>query len=110
MKQTLLIGVACLLLGRTLGIAQNTFGVYGVGNVSCGEWVSVASQTNRIKYLTFVTWVHGYVTGVGSMKISLKRTDSAGIEAWMDKYCAAHPLESVSGAARFLVDELGAPK
>jgi hypothetical protein len=38
--------------------------------------------------------------------MDLKFTDSAAIDAWLDQYCAAHPLETLLVASRQLAKEL----
>jgi hypothetical protein len=96
---------------------QSPYIVYGpagaAGAYSCGVW----TQANLTKPLTTDSadalswWVLGYVSGAGMVlgtrdKVALARTDSAGIDAWVTKYCAAHPLEDLPTAANTLVWEL----
>lgn len=38
--------------------------------------------------------------------VLVKRTDVAAVTAWMDQYCAAHPLERIVDAAGKLANEL----
>lgn len=53
------------------------------------------------------SWVAGFVSGVGAAGFGpLRKTDAAALTTFMDQYCQAHPLESISSAARRLVAEL----
>jgi hypothetical protein len=76
--------------------------IYGAGNVSCGAWTGSARSGDRA---AFLSWVHGFITGVGSIA-DLKLTDTDAMEQWMNKYCAEHPLATLDGATAVLADEL----
>jgi len=53
------------------------------------------------------TWVLGFVSGGGyTSDRELRITDSGAMAAWIDQYCAAHPLDNVATAAGKLVLEL----
>lgn len=83
--------------------------VYGFGNSSCGEWTSdhlrggMAETANHF-------WLSGFLTGInygGTLGEKIRDgTDAAGANAWMDNYCAAHPLDDVMTAADNLLVEL----
>ena len=105
MKRTLLVSIGCLLLGGAFGVAQRKFLVYGEGNSSCGEW------TSKRNLAANAAWLVGFVSGAGFVSPApFKKTDTAGLEAWMDTYCAEHPLVSIADAAGKLVDELSAKR
>lgn len=105
MKWPVFVACACLLLGYGLGSAQGTFKVYGHGNSSCGEWTSQRRSERAVQ--TNATWVAGFVSGAGyGSSRPLRETDTAGIIAWMDARCAAHPLEAIAEAAAALVVEM----
>lgn len=94
-------------LDTSAGQTDGSFRIYGEGLSSCGEWVSERSA-NRRTAMVDGAWVLGFVSGVGwsGVRGNLKRTDTAGIEAWMDSYCRANPLKNLAEAAGALVDEL----
>ena len=55
-------------------------------------------------------WVQGYLTAVnvfgdGPSHLA-KGTDADGIMTWIDNYCAQHPGDSLTVAAKALVNEL----
>ena len=104
MKRITIVAIGCLLLGHALGFTQSQYKVYGQGNESCGEWTA-RNKVRREAYQ--FTWVVGFVTGAAFASArSQKPTDSSGIAAWIDTYCAANPLDSISKASGQLVLEL----
>jgi hypothetical protein len=117
MKRTLLVGVACLFLGGALGVTQQKAGkIYGTGGSSCGEWLSrrASSGVGDREFwpnLAQTTWVLGFVSGAAfASSVPFQETDSAGIVAWMDTYCTAHPLVMYAEAAAQLARELSAKR
>ena len=110
MKRTSVVGILCLVVGGALGLAQGKYIVYGHGNDSCGLWTSQRSpdpEKDEWPSRTSQAWVLGFVSGVGfESPLTLTKTDTAGIRAWMDAYCAAHPLESIARASAQLIAEL----
>lgn len=95
-----------------------TYAVMGAGNVSCGTWTQERkSQTvlDQIVHLERESWMLGYITALNSWYLPDDRgvvrdlaegTDNAGLMAWIDNYCAAHPLNALTEAAIHLADEL----
>ncbi|MGH6869949.1 MAG: hypothetical protein ACREHE_00455 [Rhizomicrobium sp.] len=85
------------------------YGVFGVGNRSCGAWLS-DRRDKGWPALVELSWVEGFVTAMdnNSPKINgaAHATDSDGIAAWIDNYCPAHPLNSISTAAEALTLEM----
>ena len=86
------------------------FSVKGPGGSSCGTWTE--SRKDAVAGANNVSWMLGYVTAYGRYGWSLSSnvaadTDNIGLVAWMDNYCAAHPLEEIEDAAHALVLELG---
>jgi hypothetical protein len=77
--------------------------VYGMGIESCGKWTS---EPQPILRGTSLSWVLGFISGVGAVVPGVKHTDTDAIRAWMDQYCATHPLETVAEAAADLVKAL----
>lgn len=110
MKKLLIVGA--LLVGYGIARAQTgTFMVYGPLKsddfVSCGQWtISFPGEKKAYDW-----WLLGFVSGAGyGLKNNgqLARTDSAGLEGWVEKYCADHPLDPLPKAAVSLVEELKA--
>jgi hypothetical protein len=56
------------------------------------------------------SWIQGFITAynfdVPGPSDLTKGTDVDGLQAWMDNYCAQHPLANIADAAIALVDEL----
>jgi hypothetical protein len=81
--------------------------VHGEGAVSCGTWTEDRRLAQE-HWLPNSAWVLGYITAYN--RFALKKssdiargTDSDGISAWMDNYCAANPLSTIeNGAARLI--------
>jgi hypothetical protein len=102
------VAIASLLLGSGLSRAQSKYGVYGHGNQSCGQWTE---KNNKIRDTYLHTWVIGFVSGAGFVAPTpLRTTDAAGMAAWIDTYCAAHPLDNLAQATGMLVTELQRPQ
>ena len=94
--------------------------VIGAGTASCGDWTRVRLSeqrgSNNIRDLmqlhqTFA-WVTGYLSGANEMSqgadflIERTRTSTAAIEGWLDNYCKAHPLDSMTIVAAALKTDL----
>ena len=96
------VAIACLLLGHGSGSARGQYLVYGHGNLSCGRW----TEDKRIREDAH-TWVLGFVSGAGwASPESQRQMDSNGMAMWIDRYCAAHPLDTIQNAAGGLALEL----
>lgn len=107
MKRNLLIVFVCLVVGYTVGTAQpRQFDVYGHGTGSCGNWTSGRQPAVTRAGEWNMSWVHGFISGAGYQSAGLRRTDTDGIMAWMDKYCTDNPLHPISRGASTLVEEL----
>jgi hypothetical protein len=76
--------------------------VYGIGDTSCGAWTKQQADKNNTYY---EWWLYGFMSGA-SRGTGLQKTDSEGIAAWMNKYCAEHPLDTIVVGAYKLVVEL----
>jgi hypothetical protein len=76
--------------------------VMGPGGVSCGQWTKDRA-TNREEGYADASWVLGFLSGYNFIA---KGTDSSGAFAWIDNYCAQHPLNDLSDATIALVEEL----
>jgi hypothetical protein len=102
------------VLWPTLGQANvdehGKYGVLGQGTTSCGEWTKARTE-KQWPEVAKVNWLMGYLTafniwGAGPSDIS-EGTDPEGVGAWIDNYCAQHPLDSLAKAAEQLIYELG---
>lgn len=117
MRFAVIIAVAFLPLATSAIAAQPDEGwsVYGPGNESCGAWNRNRSDVARRN--TDLGWLAGFLsghnlvtsaTGLGNLTDGL---DFSAFQDWMDKRCAANPLERVGNAARTLAKTLiGRPK
>lgn len=84
--------------------------ILGFGNNSCGAW-TVAKQEDGWSRIAYQSWLGGFISGVnlGGARAYGNLTDGTdmrGLTAWMDNYCAAHPLDAVGVAASNLAAEL----
>jgi hypothetical protein len=98
MKLILIVTAATLMSVRAE--ADQTYTVVGQGTLSCGAWMTARQERSAFG---IQQWVLGFLSGVafmGAPKIApLESTDGPGVWAWIDNYCHAHPVETVSGAA-----------
>jgi hypothetical protein len=102
--------------------AKNTVMVVGAGQASCGTWTKAQAERQptdargniyyRIGSDTMIQleWVRGFISAFNIYKSETGNvtagTDMDGVYAWIDNYCAAHPLDNVVTAALALVQEL----
>ena len=89
---------------------EGAYEVLGVGTLSCEVWTKDRAERAGDRHFINGAWVQGYLTAVnvfgdGPSHIA-KGTDADGIMAWIDSYCAQRPAESLTVAAKALVDEL----
>ena len=93
-----------------------SYRVIGPGSESCGRWTAEKAAEVQggavevVRHEGAVFWVEGFLTGMAhdhqKVSIALSSTDAEGLEAWIDNYCAIHPLDDVSHAADALVMDL----
>src|ERR1700745_4024949 len=83
--------------------------VFG-GETTCRQWTQARREGNAE---VDRSWVNGFISGVNwARMVSGKsggmgsKTDSAGLEHWIDKYCQQHPLEKLELAVQSLAIEL----
>ena len=86
--------------------------ILGHGLTLCGAWTQ-ARITNAPQRLSMEHWVAGYLSNFNTLNDEnpnipdlLKGQEWDGLMAWIDTYCAAHPLDKVDRAARTLELEL----
>jgi hypothetical protein len=93
---------------------KGSFHILGAGNSSCGLWTSSRKANDAQEYI-LTGWVQGYITAINFSSAFdtgdiTKSTDMSGVTAYIDNYCSANPLNTVSQAALSLVLKLSAPK
>jgi hypothetical protein len=80
--------------------------VYGAGSLTCGQWTAdraAAGEPFRVE----LSWVLGFVTAFQwNSGDPMADADVGGMDAFITKYCADHPVQNVSDAASVLVAEL----
>ncbi len=100
--------LSCWSVANAASAAQSSddvINVLGPGNRSCGEWTD--DRRGREWVLSSV-WVEGYVVGIESAWNIQFDIDPRALEAWLDSYCGAHPLDHLDLAAAKLTLELQA--
>jgi hypothetical protein len=79
--------------------------VVGYGNTSCGTWMTDRKEKSWLASIDSA-WVEGFITAMDTNNPKINRatraTDSDGLAAWIDIYCAAHPLDNLSRASEEL--------
>jgi len=78
---------------------------------TCGKWLAAASSEPDARVF-MGSWILGWLSAAGYYDVygGLEETDSDGVVAFTNRYCADHPLESVGHAAAALVKALAKPK
>ena len=114
MKRILLLAALAMAVPAPAH-ASHPIMVLGDGNDSCGKWTENRAKRNDDGPDGFASfsdsaWVQGYLTATQSNLPqdfeAIRQTDPAGIDAWVDNYCQAHPLDTINSAASALEDEL----
>ncbi len=79
--------------------------LYGAGERSCRVWI--VERTDWPNFVLNVSWVEGFVSGVGSTGFEMKHSDAdPHVVAWIDQFCAAHPNDNLVTASAALVQSL----
>lgn len=102
MKTSLVIAGLVFLAQQPL--RPGHYEVFGAGNGSCGEWRAGRSEPDHIVRLT---WAQGFLSGAGWRGGKVRFADPDAVNAWIDDYCAQHPLDTLSRAAANLAVTLG---
>lgn len=83
--------------------------VFGAGMVSCAEWQQARIGDKSNAYQA-EAWVDGYLSGSNTSTdgpdFLSNKPKSIALYAWIDNYCATHPLDAVITAAWRLKKEL----
>ena len=118
LRLALLVALACTWVtsahNRPTGLQQPqgfAFTIIGVGSSSCGLWSDARAKESPQDRRAFElkTWVGGYLTAYNLLReTSIMRTDSAGMDAFFDKYCADKPTTMfLSAVNAFIIDQGG---
>jgi hypothetical protein len=97
-KPALLVTV---LLFAASSQAAEEFKNRGAGATSCGTWTH-EHQQRSVNATLQDQWVFGYVTAeelLSPTKRAKQDVDNQALLAWVTKWCAQNPLESVAAAA-----------
>lgn len=98
--------LAPMNLGAQIQIKPGEYKVYGHGAASCGTWIQ-RQREGGVSSNSTKAWIVGFVSGAGYVAApSLGVTDSDGVAAFVDKYCAENPLKTIANATEELVDTL----
>jgi hypothetical protein len=101
-------GVVLAVLAAASPFARQTpidaFTIYGAGTASCGSWTEHLNDKNL--HALDLHWVFGFVSAAGVFAGVQLKGDANSIEPFMTKYCAEHPLETITTAAANLVGSL----
>lgn len=110
--KTTICGLLGLLFMTGEASSSDTHGAYdnlGIGIESCGTWASDQKE-GGIGKLTSGEWVMGFVTAYNMFAWQGENvsgtSDNTGLLAWIDNYCASHPLDNLAHASAALVEEL----
>jgi hypothetical protein len=100
-----LVALVMLLLTDSSARGSEDYAIYGYGNTSCGAWTANRPKDSAGSAAA-VSWVLGFVSGVGFVDKPLRKTDSAGMTAWIDQYCSKKPLDTLATAAGQMIFDL----
>lgn len=98
-------GVCWRALALSLGVAFSAnaqFTIIGAGGMSCGEWAAARRNPySSAQAMSNGEWILAFIAGEAYQQVTdpLKGTDADGVWAWIDNYCAIHPLDTQVEAA-----------
>jgi hypothetical protein len=98
-----------------------------VGANTCAKWVEARKVRGGLADVMHSAWLRGYLSAAAALLQGeargavfmgkndqrliekadiLRQIEAPAIDAWMDKYCEAHPLDKLADTIRVLVSEL----
>ena len=105
LSMAVLVGV--LVLAPVGAQQPHPFMGYGYAGISCGSWLEYRKTPASPNALVAESWVYGFVSGAGWQSARpLRDTDTAGVTAFVDQYCDAHRIDTITQASMALVREL----
>jgi hypothetical protein len=100
----LLLAVALLVSSKSFAEETGNYKMYGFGYSSCGSWLDDRKGDG---WYGKGQWMLGTISAVGYYGVfKLKELDSVSFALWMDNYCKANPLSTLSEGTHQLVLEL----
>ena len=110
MKRTAVLLVGLVLAGSVLAVDENgAYGIMGIGNDRCGEYVSKVDEHKGIDAL-FTSWLNGYMTAFNryvSNTFNIKgNSDVADLRKWLYGYCQENPSKYFEDATSALIAKL----
>jgi len=71
--------------------------VYGMGTLSCGQWVEARKTPNDAYAQAMTSWVLGYMTAAGYYIQDHPpiQSDVAGFRVALDEFCQKNPTEQL---------------
>lgn len=118
-----ILGVFALMLGLDGVAAKDYWTVIGEGQGSCGNWTKAQAHRPHIggdammpvtiadiPLSAQTAWVQGFLSafnhyGGATAPNIVDGIDANGVFAWIDNYCAEHPLDTIASASVALVSE-----
>ena len=97
---------AVVMSGLILSFAVlNVEAVQIRGVRSCGVWINDKGTMQEPGHFS---WLLGFLSGISIATDNdfLRGTESESISLWVDNYCRANPLDTLSGAGQLLAAEL----
>jgi hypothetical protein len=97
----LIAAAVVIAVTLTLTGSAEAYTVAGLGTASCGTWTAARRDRNA---WGFEQWALGFLSGIGyagaAQDDPLYGTDADGVWGWFDNYCRAHPVVTLSNAAK----------
>jgi hypothetical protein len=112
MKIKILILLSALVFsGQSFAADENgRYAATGLGTSSCGKYLEEMGGEDSMSQLFYISYTAGYVTGVnfglGDTWNITASTDSAGIDAFLLRFCTENPLKYYTTALEALMAEL----
>ena len=102
-SQMLAVLVLCLATEAQGGVAYTS---YGVGSVACSRWTDL-KERGDLDVWSLRQWVLGYITAAGAhAEQRLPKSDPEALFLTAEGFCKAHPLDDVSDAAEYTLQQL----
>ena len=96
--------------------AKDGWIAYGWGTKSCGAWTKVEAHRQPVgaevgsNIAAQTSWIVGFISAFnyyqGATPDVTEGTDISGVFAWIDNYCATHPLDPINHAVLALIAQL----